>query len=66
MGKLIRISLRDVPLPERARAASRLMAQEPTEAPRLLLAALAPSPTSYFISDQAHRQWMSRQSASAR
>jgi hypothetical protein len=66
MGKLIRISLRDVPLRERAKAASRLMVDEPGEAPKFLLAALNPSTQTYFITDQAHRAWTSRRSASAR
>ena len=58
MGKLVRVTLRDVPLKQRAKAASQLMAQEPGEVGPLLLAALAPSAQSYFISQEAHREWM--------
>jgi hypothetical protein len=53
MGKLTKITLHDVPLPERVRAASKLIAAELAEAPALMLAALLPSNRLYLISEQA-------------
>lgn len=64
MGKLIKIRLADIPLSERTKAVSGLMAREPAEIGPLMLAALAPSDTPYTISEEAYLEWTRRLSES--
>lgn len=49
MSKLVPVSLRDVPLVERIRAAQEVEREEPGLLPELILAALAPSDNTYLV-----------------
>ncbi len=67
MGKLIQVSLQQVPISERIKTARRLAYGQPDSAYfDLMLAALSPSDKTYLVPEPAFSRWTLKQSGSKR